>query len=425
MITWRLRKGADRRIRSGHPWIFSNELQESPKGIEPGSQIRLTDAGGSFLAYGYGNPNSLIAFRATSFQESDSDQLNTQTLVDRLLSAWWVRKKLGFEHSFRLVYSEADGLPGLVVDRYLLEGNKQVFSVQILTKGMDIWISDPLLVFKMLTEKATAQGLTEVGWNQSSLVLRNDVNIRKLEAMEVEPTRVLHGNLSSLESVDILLRSLDNQSIHMNVDLIHGQKTGFFLDQSYNIQLVGSLLKNHLGKKQIRILDLCCYMGHWSAQLARLLLSEGASVEVTLLDVSELALQKAQLNLQRLGARVITEKKDVLDDLGALQKNHYDVVIADPPAFIKSKKDVPTGKHAYLKLNTNAFQLVSSGGLLVSCSCSGLLLESEFHEILNKASRRAAKRVRCLLMGGNAPDHPSMLGFPEGRSLKMVTHQVQ
>lgn len=425
MITWRLRKGADRRIRSGHPWIFSNELQESPKGIEPGSQIRLTDAGGSFLAYGYGNPNSLIAFRATSFQESESDKLNTETLVDRLLSAWWARKKLGFEHSFRLVYSEADGLPGLIVDRYLLEDQHQVFSVQVLTKGMDIWMNDVSSVFKLLTEKALSQGLSDLNWSQSSVVLRNDVNIRKLEAMEVESARVLHGRAMGLDNVDIVLRGLDHQTIDMNVDLIHGQKTGFFLDQSYNIQLVGTLLRNHLGKKQLRILDLCCYMGHWSAQLTGLLVSRGGSVEVTLLDVSDLALQKANLNLQRLGATVLTEKKDVLDDLGTLQKNHYDIVIADPPAFIKSKKDVPTGKHAYLKLNTNAFQLVASGGLLVSCSCSGLLIESEFHEILNKASRRAGKRVRCLLMGGNAPDHPSMLGFPEGRYLKMVTHQVQ
>jgi 23S rRNA (cytosine1962-C5)-methyltransferase len=172
----------------------------------------------------------------------------------------------------------------------------------------------------------------------------------------------------------------------------------------------------------VRILDLCCHLGQWSAQLTKLFKDHGKNVEVTLADVSEKALALAYENVSALGAQVEAFKCDVLEDLNELKQSHYDIVIADPPAFIKAKKDIPTGKGAYLKMNTGAFKLARKGGYVVSCSCSGLLTEEEFAGVLRKAASRSGRFYRGILHGGHSPDHPVLLNFPEGFYLKMWTH---
>ncbi len=429
---WRLRPGADKRIRSGHPWVFSNELSASPKGLVPGSAVELQDAKGQFLARGYGNPHSLIAFRALSFNPQDDAPTSFDFLHEKVLNAWRVRKAAGFRGSFRLAFGESDYIPGLVLDYYFIDKNGQrgqVFAAQLVTAGMNEALKETESFFRGLVEKARAQGLCEFGWERTAVVLRNDVNIRKLEGLAVEEPRLIKDLPEfELSDVQILLNAAaDDGLVAMSCDLKEGQKTGFFLDQTHNIHLAIELLKNWAKtqeKRKIRVLDLCCYVGHWSTQITRAFKKAGFDVEVSLVDVSKTALAFARKNAEREGADVIVHEMDVSTGLTELPSAHYDIVIADPPAFIKSKKDIPTGKHAYLKMNTHAFRMVKKNGFVASCSCSGLLEEEEFRDAIRKASLRNFSEVRSVLRGGHAADHPTLMQFPEGFYLKMYVHYV-
>lgn len=429
MTTWRLQPGADKRIRGGHPWIFSNEIMGSPKGHEPGAPVTLQDSKGSFLAFGYGNPHSLIAFRAMSFDQKDQDYFSTENLVGKVISAWGHRRMLGFRYSFRLVFGESDFLPGLVIDRYQLQTGEQVFCLQILTAGMQKAIPDVELFVRRIAEDAHDMGLAKQNWDLTAVVLRQDVNIRKLEGLQVLPPKVikpLSANLNLANStVELEPIGHDEKPILMDCDLFEGQKTGFFLDQSWNIEALGTLLqKNPNLESPVRILDLCCYVGQWSTKLARLLKNKGYEVEVELVDVSASALAFAKTNVEREGAKALVRELDVMEQLGLLPDDYYDVVIADPPAFIKAKKDLPIGTHAYLKFNTQAFRLAAPGALVASCSCSGLFPEEDLRDVVRKAIARNHLHARSVLRGGHAADHPSLASFPEGQYLKMLVHQV-
>jgi 23S rRNA (cytosine1962-C5)-methyltransferase len=426
---WSLRPGADKRLRAGHPWVFSNELAASPKGLKPGTPVQVVDARGGFLASGYGNPHSLISFRALSFREQISNVAEPEWVKEQLLKVFAQRRQLGFHESFRLCYGEGDFLPGLVIDRYLIEQDGEVgqlFAIQILTYGMAEILKDVEKFMQDFVEEAKLRGLSSHDWQQTAVVLRNDVNIRKLEGLEVEAPRLIKNLLGwNLSDVEILLASASGSDIpvRMNADLIEGQKTGFFLDQAYNIALLCERLKKfEFPDSTVRVLDLCCYVGQWSTKIAETLRQRGLKVEVTAVDVSAAALAFARKNIERQGAMVNVRELDVLKDLGALPERHYDIVIADPPAFIKAKKDVPTGRHAYLKLNTWAFKLVRRGGLVVSCSCSGLFEESEMIDVLRKSLQRGELQGRCIIHGGHSADHPVLLSFNEGFYLKMFVH---
>jgi 23S rRNA (cytosine1962-C5)-methyltransferase len=433
MVTCKLRSGADRRIRAGHPWIFSNELADSPKGTTPGTEVQLQDSKGGFLAYGYGNPHSLIAFRALSFDRGESEVCSPEYVQRKILKAWWLRKSLGYQQSCRMVYGEGDFLPGLVIDLYKIEQNGkrgQALCVQVLSAGMAQILGQPAKFFQNLVEEALDNQITEFNWEQTAVVLRNDVQVRRLEGLEVEAPNMIKGiDGIDLNEVDILMapavRESSSAVIPMATDLIGGQKTGFFLDQAQNIQILCDLLaRTKFDEGVVRILDLCCYVGQWSTKIVNTLKQKGVQVEVTAADASEKALAFAKKNIERQGALCIPKKLDVLKDLGSLPEKHFDIGIADPPAFIKAKKDIPTGRHAYLKLNSHAFKLVKSGGLLVSCSCSGLFHEAELIDVLAKASRRTEAETRCVLKGGHGADHPVLMSFAEGFYLKMFVHSV-
>lgn len=432
MTVWKLRTGADKRIRSGHPWVFSNELSVSPKGLLPGAPVELQDAKGQFLARGYGNPHSLIAFRALSFNSQIQVPTSFEFLHEKILNSWKVRKASGFRGSFRLAFGESDYIPGLVLDYYLVEqkGQRaQVFAAQLVTAGMNEALKNAEDFFKGLVEKACAQGLCDFAWDKTAVVLRNDVGIRKLEGLTVDEPKVIKDISGfDLRDIEILLNAAGDEGlVSMSCDLQEGQKTGFFLDQTHNIYLAVNLFKNWAKtqeKRKIRVLDLCCYVGHWSTQISRALKALGFEVEVSLVDVSKTALAFAKKNAEREGAEVIVHEMDVSVGLTTLPSAHYDIVIADPPAFIKSKKDIPVGKHAYLKMNTQAFRMVKRNGFVASCSCSGLLEEEEFRDAIRKASLRNLSEVRSVLRGGHAADHPTLMQFPEGFYLKMYVHYV-
>lgn len=438
MNQWLLKKGEDRRLRSGHPWVFSNELMSSPRGIVPGDAVEILDNKGNFIARGYGNPHSLIAFRALTWRQDEKDTNTIDFIRRRLLDAWRYRALCGFNSSFRLCFSEGDGLPGLIIDRYLLTTGCQVLCVQLLTAGMQKLLRIELVsLLESVAEEVFNSKISAVDSKNTYVVLRNDVNIRKLEGLEVESSVLLGSsqnhdiNKLALEfrSCQILVDTpKSNNQLKFTVDLIEGQKTGFFLDQRQNIfQLLDFIERSTLFAKYsksgspIRILDLCCYAGHWSAQIANQL--RDYNVEVTLVDISADALRLSQESVKNYTKDVHCLKLDVVKELDQLKDNYYNIVIADPPAFIKAKKDIPQGSHAYLKVNSHAFRAAAYEGLIVSCSCSGLLVESEFQDVVRKSQQRASQAsYRVLTSGGHSPDHPVRLSFPEGKYLKMITH---
>lgn len=424
MTVWRLRSGADKRFRSGHPWVYSNELMESPKGLEPGAPVELRDAGGRFLARGYGNPHSLIAFRALSRDESLAEPMSAPGVAARLLEAQRVRRALGLaDFSHRLCFGEADQLPGLVIDRYRLhenDGDAQVYVVQAHTAGADRIASGILGILKEVTDDARKAGGPD--WNRTAVVLRNDLGVRKLEGIEEQEPRVLKdlpGYDLSRSMIRVRSASDPGNAIVFQADLAKGQKTGFFLDQAANIELAVAKLRPWARERgKVRILDLCCYVGQWSAQLAAAFRKEGVSVEVTAVDASAPALEMAKRNIESQQARCETLKTDVLKGLESIPGGSFDLIISDPPALIKGRKDIPAGTHAYLTLNTQVFRILAGNGAAICCSCSALLEEDEFLRALSKASYRNTRSIRWIARGAPAVDHPMRIEFPEGRYLK-------
>lgn len=447
MKIWKLKKGHDARLRSRHPWVFSNELLDSPKSIKAGEPVEIQDYQGHFMARGYGNPYSLIAFRAMSFQSAELAPVSVESVVEKLLKAWQYRDRCGFRQSFRLCYSEVDQIPGLILDRYVIRKNNknyQVFSYQLLTAGLDVLFKNNrqwCTILQSLVDKSVQNQLSSIDWDHTFVLQKNDVNIRKLEGLEVEEPLVLKTlDGDDLRDVEIVVQNvIDTEDlVYFKVNLPEGQKTGFFLDQTFNMRLLVQQLeyqKDHLKNKTVRILDLCCYMGQWSTQIVHNLKQWGIQAEVHLVDVSELALKMAQKNLERYTTgsnpiQIFAYKKDVLDvaelfdSKEGKSSQQFDVVISDPPAFVKNKKDIHQGLHAYLKLNSQAFKLAAPGAVVVSCTCSGLVQMEDFKEALRKAILRSGKNVRCVAFGAQGWDHPTLMNFPEGYYLKMVMHQL-
>ncbi len=430
---WRLKKGCEQRIRKGHPWVYAHELMGSIRNFRIQEVVELQDANGNFLARGYGNPKSKIVFRAMSFSSADKNPLSPESMYGKLIKSWRKRDELGFKSSFRLCFSEADELPGLIIDRFLVakeisisKEEHQVFAVQILTAGIQKNIPDVLSLLKKVCEDAVKENLSRIEWDKTSVILRNDVKIRKLEGLEVEIPRFLKV-ISGYEATDSWIKVKGTeQDLLMNCDLYRGQKTGFFLDQLGNISAAINILKKDTSsiKDSFRILDLCSYVGHWSVQVGSFLQKHNISVHTTLVDASREALSRAEKNVQNINISFESHCLDVLKDLDKLPSRNYDLVIADPPAFVKSKKDIPMGKHAYMKLNSQAFRLVKPGGHVVSCSCSGLITESDLQEAVEKAMRKNELKGDLVARGESSADHPKLPGFFEGSYLKMLMHRI-
>ena len=412
-IIWKLRSGADRRFKTGHPWVYSNELSESPKGIEPGAAVELRDASGKFLARGYGNPASLISFRALTRNPEEIEPFSPASLTKRFQESAKLRHGLGLEKfSYRLCFAEADQFPGLIIDRYVLKADKpsQVFVIQAHTAGAD----------KHLPEIVQAlESLSGDVWVNTGVVIKRDAGMRKLEGLTTEEPRA-EREIKGVDLTDckIVIRGTNDKPIEFTVDLIKGQKTGFFLDQADNVRLTVAKFQPDFFGRKIKILDLCCYVGQWSTQLARRYRDAGIEVEVTAFDASAKALASTKKNVEAQGAEVITVQGDVLKDLTQFADKSFDLVISDPPALIKGRKDIPKGTHAYLQLNTEVFRIIKSGGVAVCCSCSSLMVEDEFLATLAKAAGRQSRRVSWVGRGAQAGDHPMLAEFPEGRYLK-------
>lgn len=392
-IVLRLRKDEDRRIRAGHVWVFSNEIdvRATPlAGIEPGSPVELHDARGQFLGRGYVNPRSLISVRLLT--RDPRQPIDESLLRARLAGALRLREKLfGGEHFYRLVFGEGDGLPGLVVDRF---GDCLV--VQPNTAGIEMMLDT---IVGLLVELTGATGV----------LVRADSSSREYEGLEAY-TREAHGSVP--EVVPIV-----ENGVRFEVPVAGGQKTGWFYDHRRNRARLRTYAPG------ARVLDVFSYVGGWGIQAAAF----GAR-EAMCVDSSEPALDGVRRNAELNGVadRVETRRGDAFDVLGALRAadERFDVVVLDPPAFIKRKKDVKEGERAYQRLSRLGMDLVADGGVLVSASCS-------FHmerDALMRAGLRAAmglgREVQLVEEGHQGPDHPVHLAIPETSYLKALFVRV-
>jgi 23S rRNA (cytosine1962-C5)-methyltransferase len=387
MEAMRLRRTS--RILAGHLWVFSNELATSPKGFEPGTLVELRDTKDTFLGIGYINPHSLISVRILTRQK---EEINPDFFRKRIVDALNYRSRfLKDTNSFRVIFSEGDFLPGLIVDKY-----KDCLSLQFLTAGVEKWFN-------------TIVSIVEELLSPSVMVLRNDSSARLLEGL-VQEKRVIKGTLDTLPV-------LSEDSLSFEIDPLSGQKTGFFLDQRENRIAFSRLIEGGKG------LDLFCYGGAWSLHLA----AKGA--HVVGVDESDSAIGLAQGNatLNGLSGRCTFKKADVFAFLENEKTtgNLYDCIVLDPPAFAKSKTKVKEALRAYREINGNAMRLLQKGGLLATSSCSYHVDKEAFMEMLRSAARDASRQVRLIEMRSQAKDHPVLLSMHETEYLKSVFLEVK
>ncbi|WP_163649981.1 class I SAM-dependent rRNA methyltransferase [Modicisalibacter sp. 'Wilcox'] len=388
----RLKKNADRRLKAGHLWLYSNEIdiQATPlKTVEPGSQAIIEAANGKPLGIAYVNPHSLICARVVS--RDVNVRLDRSLLVHRFNQALALRERLFDKPFYRLVHGEGDLLPGLVVDRF-----GDVLVVQLNTLGMERLAEEVIAALdKVLAPRA--------------IVFKNDTSGRRQEQLESEVS-VVHGELP-----DAVL--LEENGVRFVAPVLDGQKTGWFYDHRANRAWLNALVE---GK---RVLDLFSYIGGWGVQAA----AHGAS-EVLCVDRSAEALERVAENatLNGVDDRVAVGEADAFEALAALKADgeQFDVVVLDPPAFIKRRKDIANGERAYARLNREAMRLLGRDGLLLSASCSMHLTTERLVECVRGAVRHQDRHGQILYQGGQGPDHPVHPSIPETAYLKALGVRV-
>lgn len=381
-----LKKGEEKRILAGHPWVYANEVARIEGKDKNGSLATVRAFDGRYLGKGYINHASKILVRIFIRGSEEDDE---SLYHARIHAANSVRKQLGYENCYRAVFAEADNLPALIVDKY-----GDYLSVQILSLGM--YLRKKLIVDALVAEFAP-KGIYE----------RSDVAVRKKEGLP-EEVGVLYGEVPDLIEIE-------ENGLKMVVDVKRGQKTGYFLDQKENRFAVRRYARGE-------VLDCFCNSGGFSMNAATV-----ADI-VTSLDASPLALEHVRRNAEANGfTNVETVCGDAFELLRAYhaQKKTFDLVILDPPAFCKSAAEAADAVKGYLDINLLGLKLVKKGGFLVSCSCSHYVTLPMFEKMLVEASRRSGRRVSCLEMRSQAPDHPSLLAAEETHYLKFFVLRVE
>jgi 23S rRNA (cytosine1962-C5)-methyltransferase len=386
--TVRLLPGHDKRVALGHPWVFSNEIamDAAAKALAPGSLVKLITANNKHLGTATFNPHTLIAARLLS-QDTET-RIDADFFATRLERAVTMRRRLFEGPYYRVIHAEADGLPGLIIDRF-----GDVLSVQINTAGM------------ARLEDELAAALKKV-FAPSAVVLRNDTAARALEGLAGEE-RVAFGTLTPpIEIVENGARFL--------IDPLSGQKTGWFYDQRANRAFVARFAAG------ARVLDLYSFAGGFAVQAAL----AGAD-QVLAVDRSEAALGWAAFSakLNNVDTRCRFARGDAFEELERLhgQGERFDVVIADPPAFARSKKDVGPALRGYRKLARLSASLVAKGGALFIASCSHQVETDAFAQEIRRGVHDAGRDGRILLSSGAASDHPVHPALPESAYLKAET----
>lgn len=387
----KLKQGCTRRIKAGSPWVFSNEIDMTAdaKQIPAGSIVKLTDNTGTFLGLGTFNAHSLIAFRKIA---SDvQTEINTAFIAKKLRRCVALRDALVNSPFYRLVHSEGDGLPGLIIDRF-----DDIVACQINTAGMD------------LMKESVVAAIDEV-LHPSCIVLRAESAARSLEGLE-PLYEVAKGTLPDVVPVR-------ENGIYFYADLKEGQKTGWFYDQRENRAFVGRLAPNK------RCIDFYTYAGGFALHMGI-----GHAKEIIGVDRSEQALDLAKKAAETNG---LTDKAswirdnafDVLENMNK-DKEKFGIVVCDPPAFAKVKKDIQAGLRGYRKMARLAAGLVERDGILALGSCSHHVKPDEFLAECSRGITEAGKSGRLILQAGAGPDHPVHPHLPETAYLKCLVYQL-
>jgi 23S rRNA (cytosine1962-C5)-methyltransferase len=384
-----LRAGRDKRIRAGHLWIYQGEIGVIGLEVKSGDLVEVLDNRGRFLGLGYYSQASQIAVRLLS---REREEINAAFFRRRLQQALAYRQRVKPGATcYRLVYGEGDLLPGLVVERF-----EDYLVVQFLTVGMEV---NRELILSQLIELVKPTGIIE----------RSDLPVRLLEDLP-ERSGCVYGDCPE----DLTIR--DN-GLRFKVDLVEGQKTGYFLDQSANRRAAAAYAPGR------RVLDCFCHLGGFAIHAA----AAGAT-DVLGVDISETATRQAVQNAELNGVAAACRFKtvnafDFLREQTAL-KSTYDLVILDPPAFTKSKQTVESAVRGYKEINLRGLKLLPSGGVLVTCSCSHHLNAELFWEVITAAAVDAKKQIRLLERRTQGLDHPILAGVPETEYLKCFIFEV-
>jgi 23S rRNA (cytosine1962-C5)-methyltransferase len=387
----KLRRHEDKRLRGGHLWVFSNEVDNASRALTsfaPGELVRVVDHRDHFVGHAYVNPHALICARILSRVEAEP--IGPALLAARLRSALALRQRLYRRDCYRWVYGESDGLPGLVLDRF-----GDVVVGQIATLGMQ--------ALRPLIEAAVAEVVAP-----RALIWKNDGSARDLEKLPREIVAAIGAVPDALQIAE--------EGISFQAPLSDGQKTGWFYDQAAN----RALLQRYL-TPGARVLDVCSYVGAWALTALRY-----GAASADCVDASQPALEWALRNATANGRQIGTHRGDAFDVLARMgeQGERYDVVIVDPPAFIKRRKDQHQGEAAYRKLNQLAMRVMTDDAILVSCSCSFHLAHDALPSILQSAADHAGRTLQILAFGGQSPDHPVHPAIPETRYLKTLFCRV-
>lgn len=383
-----LKKNEERRLLHGHQWIFSNEIHRVEGSPTSGDVVEILRSNGTSLGIGFYNPHSLIAVR---FLSPHVETIDTQFFLTRFNSAYALRKKL-FPDSgtFRMVHGESDFLPGLIIDKY-----EEIFSIQTFSAGMDRRLD---IICDAL----------ETSFHPKGIVERNESPLRTLEHLPLR-TGVLRGTAPPT--------IVELNGLRFSIDIVNGQKSGFFLDQRENRMLLKPFAKG------ASVLDCFSNEGGFGLYAAAF----GAS-SVDCVDISEEANLRAKENAALNNLHTLQfHTADAFKFLhnNVTQQRKWDIVILDPPSFTKSKKNIPAAIKGYKEINTYGLKLVSPNGIFLTASCSHHIDKETFLNIVSESSVKANRKIKLLYFSGASPDHPVLPSMPETQYLKCALFSVE
>ena len=375
------------RIFHGHDWVYASEVQKAFGNPQAGDVVSLKDFKDRPLGTAIYNPSSQIVARRISRRKQELDAAFFERRIERAL---WLRETMGFsEQIYRLVWSEADGMPGVVVDRY-----GQHFVLQTLTLAMD-------------QRKDLIVNALQSVFGEIVVVERNDSAVRKAEGLEIA-TGVVAGDTAEPFEIEV-------NGIHQTIDLLEGQKTGIFLDQLDNYAVVGRLSKDKA------VLDCFCNQGGFALHAAK-----GGAESVVAVDISAGAVASTEANAEKNGLSVKAVEANVFDFLKEAEtaEKKFDLVILDPPSFTKNRKGVSGAMRGYKEIHLRALKLLNRGGILSTYCCSHHVSEKEFFDIICDASVDAKRTLRVIDSHTQRRDHPVIATLPETHYLKGFTFEA-
>ncbi len=385
----KLQRGKGYRVEAGHPWIYNNEVELVEGDVEDGDIVEVYNFKNNFIGRGYYNGKSQILIRILT--RDFEEQINEDFFFRKISDAQAMRHEWGYRHNYRVVFGEADGLPSLVIDKF-----NGVLVLQILTLGMEKWKQE---ILNALNKIFKPTGIYE----------RNDVPVRILEGLTEDK-----GFLSAPFDTNFAIEEPDG--VKFWIDIVNGQKTGFFLDQKEN----RLALKPYVENKEV--LDCFCYTGSFSMYAAKY-----NAKHVLGLDISEDAIRQAKLNadLNKFNNCTFEARNtfDALSEFYRLQRK-FDTIILDPPAFTKNRHNIENALKGYKEINLKALKILNKGGYLITCTCSHFITEEHFVNVLYEAASDAKVQIRQMEYRLQSKDHPYIWGIDETLYLKFYVLQV-